>query len=69
MSAPTSPILSPTQLATLAGIGEERSAPAGEPLYQVGDPSYPFIARAVQARTDGRLGRDRPIASLLPVSF
>ena len=44
MSAPASPLLSPSQLATLAEIGEERSAPAGELLYRVGDRTYPFIA-------------------------
>jgi thioredoxin reductase (NADPH) len=37
-------LLSPSQLAALAEIGEERSAPAGELLYRVGDRSYPFIA-------------------------
>src|ERR671924_1699601 len=44
MSAPSSPLLSPSQLAALAEIGEERSAPVGELLYGVGDRSYPFIA-------------------------
>ena len=44
MSRPASPLLSPSQLAALAEIGEERSAPVGELLYQVGDRSYPFIA-------------------------
>jgi thioredoxin reductase (NADPH) len=42
--APASPLLSQSQLAGLAEIGEERSAPAGELLYQVGDRTYPFIA-------------------------
>src|SRR4029077_151157 len=42
--APASPLLSASQLDTLAEIGEERSAPAGELLYQVGDRTYPFIA-------------------------
>ena len=42
--APASPQLSPSQLAALAEIGEERTAPVGELLYQVGDRSYPFIA-------------------------
>jgi thioredoxin reductase (NADPH) len=37
-------LLSPSQLAALAEIGEERFAPAGELLYRVGDRSYPFIA-------------------------
>jgi len=44
VSTPASPLLSPSQLATLAELGEERSAPAGTLLYQVGDPTYPFIA-------------------------
>ena len=44
MSAPPSPLLSPSQLAALAEIGEERSAPPGELLYQVGDRTYPFVA-------------------------
>jgi thioredoxin reductase (NADPH) len=39
-----SPLLSPSQLATLAAIGEERTASAGDLLYQVGDRTYPFIA-------------------------
>jgi thioredoxin reductase (NADPH) len=42
--APASPLLSPSQLAALAEIGEEHFAPAGELLYQVGDRTYPFIA-------------------------
>jgi thioredoxin reductase (NADPH) len=42
--APASPLLSPSQLAVLAEIGEERFAPAGELLYRVGDRTYPFIA-------------------------
>jgi thioredoxin reductase (NADPH) len=41
---PASPLLSPSQLATLAEIGEEGFAPEGALLYRVGDPSYPFIA-------------------------
>lgn len=44
MSTPASPLLSPSQLTTLAEIGEERSAPIGELLYRVGDRTYPFIA-------------------------
>jgi thioredoxin reductase (NADPH) len=43
VSTPASPLLSPAQLAALAEIGEERSAPAGELLYRVGDRTYPFI--------------------------
>ena len=44
LSTPASPLLSPAQLAALAEIGEERTADAGELLYQVGDRTYPFIA-------------------------
>ena len=44
MSAPPSPQLSPSQLGTLAGIGEERTAKPGDVLYRVGDATYPFIA-------------------------
>jgi thioredoxin reductase (NADPH) len=43
MSTPASPLLSPSQLATIAEIGEERSAAAGELLYRVGDRTYPFV--------------------------
>jgi thioredoxin reductase (NADPH) len=41
---PPSPTLSPTQLATLASLGEERTARVGDVLYKVGDATYPFIA-------------------------
>ena len=44
MSTPASPLLSPSQLAALAEIGEERSAAVGELLYRVGDRTYPFMA-------------------------
>jgi len=44
LSTPSSPLLSPSQLAALAEIGDERSAPVGEQLYGVGDRIYPFIA-------------------------
>jgi thioredoxin reductase (NADPH) len=36
--------LSDSQLAILAGFGEERTAGVGDVLYRVGDASYPFIA-------------------------
>jgi thioredoxin reductase (NADPH) len=39
-----SPTLSPSQLDTLAAKGEELTADVGDVLYQVGDPTYPFIA-------------------------
>jgi thioredoxin reductase (NADPH) len=36
--------LSSSQLATLARLGEERTAKVGDVLYRVGDTSYPFVA-------------------------
>jgi thioredoxin reductase (NADPH) len=39
-----SPTLSASQLATLAEVGEERTADVGDVLYRVGDQRYPFIA-------------------------
>src|SRR5919107_6015103 len=36
-------MLSISQLATLAGFGEERTAAVGDVLYGVGDQRYPFI--------------------------
>jgi thioredoxin reductase (NADPH) len=39
-----SPSLSPSQLATLAEVGEERTARVGDVLFRVGDRSYPFVA-------------------------
>src|SRR3954452_23313813 len=44
MIAPASPLLSKSQLATLAEHGEERSAAVGDVLFRVGDLRYPFIA-------------------------
>jgi thioredoxin reductase (NADPH) len=44
ISPPPSPILSQSQLATLAMHGEERSAAVGDVLFQVGDARYPFVA-------------------------
>ena len=41
---PESPALSPSQLAKVAELGEERTADAGDVLFQVGDDRYPFIA-------------------------
>jgi thioredoxin reductase (NADPH) len=43
-SPPASRVLSSSQLATLAELGEERTAEVGEKLFEVGDASYPFIA-------------------------
>ena len=44
MGAPASPTLSASQMATLAGLGEERTAGVGDVLFRVGDATYPFIA-------------------------
>jgi thioredoxin reductase (NADPH) len=44
MAAPATPSLSASQMATLAGLGEERTAAVGDVLYRVGDAVYPFIA-------------------------
>ena len=44
VAAPASPLLSPSQLATLAEHGEERTASVGDVLFRVGDQSYPLIA-------------------------
>ena len=44
MVALDSPMLSVSQLGTLAGLGEERTAEVGDVLYRVGDQRYPFIA-------------------------
>jgi thioredoxin reductase (NADPH) len=44
VAAPASPTLSAAQLATLAGLGEHRSAQVGDVLFRVGDATYPFIA-------------------------
>ena len=42
--APASPSLSSAQLASLAQLGEERTARVGDVLYRVGDATYPFVA-------------------------
>jgi thioredoxin reductase (NADPH) len=44
VTAPLRAVLSESQLATLAAVGEERTAAAGDVLYTVGDLRYPFIA-------------------------
>jgi thioredoxin reductase (NADPH) len=44
VAALASPLLSPSQLETLARIGDERTASVGDVLYRVGDAQYPFIA-------------------------
>jgi thioredoxin reductase (NADPH) len=44
LRVPESPSLSPSQLAKIAELGEERRADVGEVLFQVGDDRYPFVA-------------------------
>jgi thioredoxin reductase (NADPH) len=44
MENPVSAVLSKSQLATLARVGEERVAAVGDVLFDVGDERYPFIA-------------------------
>jgi thioredoxin reductase (NADPH) len=44
MAVPAIPALSTSQMATLAALGEERTASVGDVLYRVGDAVYPFIA-------------------------
>src|SRR5581483_5249709 len=44
MSSPISPVLSSSQLQTLASVGEERTANVGDVLFRSGDTSYPLIA-------------------------
>src|SRR5437773_5205610 len=44
IDAPPSPTLSASQLAALAGLGQERTAGVGDVLYGVGDRASPFIA-------------------------
>jgi hypothetical protein len=44
VTPPPSLVLSPSQLAMLGELGEERTADVGEVLYRVGDRRYPFIA-------------------------
>jgi thioredoxin reductase (NADPH) len=44
VSAAVSPRLSASQFATLAELGEERTADVGDVLYRIGDERYPFIA-------------------------
>jgi len=44
MGEASSPSLSESQLATLAALGDERTASVGDVLFRVGDASYPFIA-------------------------
>src|SRR5262249_61355619 len=44
LRAPASPLLWSSQLAALAGVGEEQTANIDDVLFTVGDAVYPFIA-------------------------
>jgi thioredoxin reductase (NADPH) len=44
VSGSAHPSLSPSQLAQLAELGEERTARVGDVLFRIGDETYPFIA-------------------------
>jgi thioredoxin reductase (NADPH) len=44
VASESTPTLSASQFATLAALGEERSAREGDVLFRVGDETYPFIA-------------------------
>jgi thioredoxin reductase (NADPH) len=44
MTTPPRVVLSAGQIATLAAVGEERTAAVGDVLFRVGDLRYPFIA-------------------------
>jgi thioredoxin reductase (NADPH) len=44
MADPVSRVLSSSQLATLAEVGEELTAEPGQTLFEIGDETYPFIA-------------------------
>jgi thioredoxin reductase (NADPH) len=74
MRPPAAPSLSAAQLETLAGLGEERTADAGDVLYQVGDRSYPFVAivdgeAAILDAAGNELMRFGPASFLGEMSF
>ena len=59
MAGPVSRVLSESQIDLLAEHGEERTAEAGEVLFEVGDETYPFIAiRAGEASIRDPAGRE-----------
>ncbi len=68
MTAPASPSLSSSQLATLARLGEERSAEVGDVLFRVGDAAYPFIAIREGEVAILDAGGTRSSATALPAS-
>jgi thioredoxin reductase (NADPH) len=71
---PPAPTLSAAQIATLAELGEARSAAAGDVLYRVGDATYPFIVIvegevAVLDAAGNELVRHGPAGFLGEMSF
>jgi thioredoxin reductase (NADPH) len=68
VTALTDPSLSASQLATLAGVGEERTARPGDVLFTVGDATYPFIA-IVEGEVEVRDGAGNKIIRCGPSNF
>jgi thioredoxin reductase (NADPH) len=68
VTALTDPSLSASQLATLAGVGEERTARPGDMLFTVGDATYPFIA-IVEGEVEVRDGAGNKIIRCGPSNF
>jgi hypothetical protein len=60
MGTPASPLLSSSQLAALAALGEEHTAKVADVLYRVGDSGHPFIREIPVIVLDktGPSGRD-----------
>ena len=58
---PASPTLSASQLATLAGLGEERTADVGDVLFRVADPSVVWAMIDVAERDLGVLNVGLPV--------
>ena len=74
MQESSSPPLSESQLQTLARLGEERTAAAGDLLYRIGDRSYPFIAIidgevSIQDAAGNELARHGPSKFLGEMNF
>ncbi len=56
---PDSPSLSEAQLATLAEIGEERTANAGDVLYRVGDRTTGLTASRLEGTPERMVAEER----------
>jgi thioredoxin reductase (NADPH) len=68
VAPPSTRVLSSSQIETLAARGEERTAAAGERLYQIGDESYPFIA-ILEGEAAVQDGAGREVARHGPLGF